>query len=82
MRSLVASQAAQTSPQSGGLIEALADPIDRTQSTERLVWTVPVVMVNPLGKLITGLRCPGIHCRPELLEHGPLHALDLAVQVR
>ena len=34
---------------------------------------MPVGVVDPLGQLIRNVRRPGIHRRPELLEHRPLH---------
>jgi hypothetical protein len=39
-------------------------------------------VVHPHGKLVTDVRRPSVHCRPELLKDGALRALDLAVQVR
>jgi hypothetical protein len=64
------------------LVGPLADPVGRAQPAQAFVRTMPVVVVHPLGQLIGNIRCPGIHRRPELLQHRPLRALDLAIEAR
>ncbi len=65
-----------------GLGNALADPIDRGQTAQGFVRSVPVVVVHPLGQPIRGVWRTWINGCPELLQHGPLRPFDLAIQVR
>ena len=63
-----------------GLVEAFANAVDRAQPTKRLMWAVPIVVVDPYGQLFADIRCSGINRRPELLEDGALRALDLPIR--
>jgi len=42
---------------------------------------MPIVMVNPQRELLFDVRCPWVGDCPEFLQHRPLNAFDLAVQM-